>query len=69
MIDTSKVTRSTFIESILHVSVAIARRQANKEIDIEYRSDISGEEASRFCSNGPPCVLQMENLEYKNQLC
>ncbi|RHZ71212.1 hypothetical protein Glove_261g93 [Diversispora epigaea] len=32
----NEVTRCTFIESILRASIAVARREINKEIDIEY---------------------------------
>ncbi|RHZ80831.1 hypothetical protein Glove_131g32 [Diversispora epigaea] len=46
MTDANEATRCTFIESILHASIAIARRETNKEIDTEYRRDISGEETS-----------------------
>ncbi|CAG8672170.1 18837_t:CDS:2 [Dentiscutata erythropus] len=46
MTDANEATRCTFIESILHASIAVARRQTNKEIDIEYQRDISGEETS-----------------------
>jgi len=46
MTDANEATRCTFIESILHASIAIARKQTNKEIDIEYQREISGEEAT-----------------------
>jgi len=46
MTEANEATRCTFIESILHASIAIARKQTNKEIDIEYQREISGEEAT-----------------------
>ncbi|CAG8758614.1 24026_t:CDS:2 [Dentiscutata erythropus] len=46
MTDANEATRRTFIESILHASIAIARRRTNKEIDIEYQREVSGEEST-----------------------
>jgi hypothetical protein len=46
MTDANEATRCEFISSILHASIAIARRLTNKEINIELQSDISGEEAT-----------------------
>ena len=46
MIEANEATRCEFISSILHASIAIARRLTDKEINIELQRDISGEEAS-----------------------
>ncbi|CAJ0635585.1 917_t:CDS:2 [Entrophospora sp. SA101] len=61
MIDANEATQCTFIESILHASIAIARRDTNKEIDILYQLDISGEEAT--------CQVDYAISEMEDLLC
>jgi len=46
MTDANEATRCEFIASILHASVAIARRTTKEKIFISLQKDISGEEVS-----------------------
>ena len=63
MTDANEATRCEFISPILHASIGIARRLTNKEINIEFQRDISGEEASGRVDYAIKKVIDVVNEE------
>ncbi len=46
MTDANEVTHCKFISSILHVSIAIAKKLTSQDIFIVFQKDVSGEDAT-----------------------